>query len=256
MIFVLIFILLAIYIGYNRIGNNFSPNYRLQVITVLVTIPLVEEIVFRDFGRKYTDNIQYGDIINSVLFGLIHLVNYFNHGDYIMVFMQVISASYLGYYLLQFDNILYSYGFHLLYNTTIMSILALLAHYKTTDEIDEIDEIKRDDTKFDIFSNLRTRCIKKSIYDDDEKLTRNDYKYIKHINKDLKISIDSYDDKCKSRKYFQYPTKSLTDDKSTINYKYVAKSNMNKELLSSIDKFKEITEKRSKFVLMRSIPRY
>jgi len=247
MLFLIFFIILAILLGYSKSKNKFNiNNVDTKIISFYILMPLVEELIFRDYLRKYTDDLYYGNLINSCLFGLWHLQNYHIHEDKIIMLNQIISTTYLGYYLLQLNSIIYSYIVHLIYNTIIIGGLIAMT-LNNPDKSNDQNEFK----KVRCFGKTRDDSFKSNLKD------INNIKYVK-VNNKVKCSIDQYSEKCKSRKYISYTPKSLTDDLSTNTdkRKFISINNMNKEIVKSINKFNKITQNRNMLQVIQAIPEY
>jgi hypothetical protein len=132
-IILIIFQIGAIYLTYERVKPIVADLTLKKILTVLYIggfmCPLVEESIFRGTLKEYFKTYSYPNMITSVLFGLYHMNNYLVNSDIKTLTYQVVSTTYLGYYMGQFDNLLHSIIFHALYNVSIMMSAYLLAYY-------------------------------------------------------------------------------------------------------------------------------
>lgn len=163
-----------------------------------ILMPLLEESLFRSVCKQYLTGVQYSNIINGIIFGLAHIQNYIIHKNKLICLFQVISTSYLGYYLVQYESFMNAFMVHCMYNIIIMSSSYGLYYYKHRNDKNLDGMLSMDD----IINSLRYPI--RSV-DDGLELHWNDYKYINKnkINKELLISIEKFDDiKKKSREKF------------------------------------------------------
>ena len=109
---------------------------------------LIEEFIFRILLKEYLVISSYDRIINSFLFGLWHIQNYFIHKDYGLTIIQVITTIHLGYYLYQFNDIKTCFFIHCLYNCIIATCCGLISYLTLKYKIRE-DTLSRDS-----FNNL------------------------------------------------------------------------------------------------------
>lgn len=134
MIHELIFVAIMIH----GIYSNFNKKDILRNITLKSTfmslfimaifIPFIEEILFRYTLKNYLRDVQYGDYINSIIFGLMHSTNYLAVGNSVAIFKQVLITTYAGYYYLQLDNVLHSFIYHMIWNAAAL-VLPTVALY-------------------------------------------------------------------------------------------------------------------------------
>lgn len=169
-----------------KMSTYININLILQIFYVAcLFMPLLEEALFRSVCKQYLMDIPYSNLINGLIFGLFHLHNYPFHADKIIIIFQVISTSYLGYYVVQFDSFLYAYLVHVLYNFIIMASSYLIYYYPYNNtqppklELGIIEE--------------HIRCPARTLDDHDQHFM--DYKYIKrrHIDKKISESIRQFD---------------------------------------------------------------
>lgn len=111
---------------YNLVATNILINIKNTLKTLLLlgtVVPLIEEALFRSVLKNYLNGyfcVKYANYINAILFGLLHASNYVISKNILITLFQVISTTYLGYYVVQFDNFLYAYLTHAIYNTCIV----------------------------------------------------------------------------------------------------------------------------------------
>jgi len=113
----------------------------IQVLCVIgLFFPLTEEAIFRHTLKYYLSDLTYAYEINAILFGLIHIINYQISQSIIITGIQVITTAYLGYYVVQFDNLLYAILTHSLYNVLITSVsFAWYFYFKEKPSKDSLD---------------------------------------------------------------------------------------------------------------------
>ena len=111
-------------------------NILLMLLMVCGVCPLMEEAVFRHTLKYYMSDLTYAYYINAILFGLSHSVNYVLTQSISLTVYQIIMTTYLGYYVVQFDNFLYALLTHSLYNFLITSF-ALSWHFYFQEKSDD-----------------------------------------------------------------------------------------------------------------------
>ncbi len=92
------------------------------ILSYGIVIPLLEESLFRSVLKQYLTELYYANYINAILFGLLHTTNYMIHKNVLLTIFQVISTTYLGYYVVQYESFLYALLTHSIYNMTIASL--------------------------------------------------------------------------------------------------------------------------------------
>ena len=120
-----IFIMVVFYFWTNNIlitlstqMSNFyyyNPSYYIilfRELIRLIQMVIYEEILYRDFMKRYIDS----PIIRSIVFGLVHIQNILTYPDWKSISLQVLRTTLLGLYLELFDCIWYCIGFHILFN--------------------------------------------------------------------------------------------------------------------------------------------
>ena len=119
---------------------------------IVVIIPLIEEIVFRDFLHRNLIyyNVPYPEILNALLFGLAHAGNIPYVGDIPIFYniLQIIITSLLGWHLVHLNSVLYGFLFHAVYNLTGILAMYLACKYtkRPTTVKASIPNIKLEDT--------------------------------------------------------------------------------------------------------------
>ncbi|AYV82334.1 MAG: hypothetical protein Homavirus32_2 [Homavirus sp.] len=104
-------------------GMNFK---KLLLITfpLCITIPFIEESVFRCALPTLFGNLWYFKILNAALFGCIHIANYQIIPSWKLTMYQVVMCMCLGYYLISLDSLVYAILIHIFYN-----IITTITHY-------------------------------------------------------------------------------------------------------------------------------
>ena len=103
--------------------------------------PIIEEILFRDFLRRYMLlylNINNTNILNSLLFSLLHITNIMLiRINYKCLFSQLIFTFILGYILNLTGNIFVSMALHITCNSFGILGVFLLSYY-----FDDVKDVK------------------------------------------------------------------------------------------------------------------
>ena len=78
--------------------NNTASEILFHIVTML-NVGFIEEIIFRGFLFKMMekDNVKSAIIVNSITFGIGHIVNLLNGADFLPTLMQVCYAMAIGY---------------------------------------------------------------------------------------------------------------------------------------------------------------
>lgn len=201
---------ISVYFSVKQLGNiveffSLTTILKSMYITCLQA-PLIEESLFRGTLKSYLIGVPYGDYINSILFGLVHVPNCMVHNNIRLTIFQVFATTYLGYYVVQFDNFIYSFLVHVYYNTFITLCSFAIIYFKNkcgkiNDEINSINSIQ-------------------------------DYKSISQIKCPTSSKDDSFI--------------SLKCDISCQNkdYEYIPKNKIRKDTIDRIDKLNSIINKR------------
>jgi hypothetical protein len=109
-----------------KLTNHFTCWFALCLI-----FPILEEIVFRGVLKKILYYCPYGNHINCLLFGLAHLINYKSNSNinakYYLAY-QTISTIFLGFYLINLDDIYDCIIVHTIYNTIPFICCVLYSH--------------------------------------------------------------------------------------------------------------------------------
>jgi hypothetical protein len=129
-------IILYVFFGSSQNSYMLKPVLR-SAVSLFFIIPLLEELLFRDYLIMKLDGYQYKNIISSVLFGLIHIpnpfmtLNYTSINDKIIYFLiSTPTITYLGYVCALQNNILLSVMIHCVYNIITVYTTAILYSYK------------------------------------------------------------------------------------------------------------------------------
>lgn len=179
--------------------------------SVCVLIPAIEEILFRYALKNFLLGYEYGDIINYSIFGILHMIN---HIDVKLpkwvVLYHVIFAGYTGYYLLQYDSIIYTIPIHIAINSIVYigSQYTYYAKYKNTYSNDIlfknlsnigagyfVSKKSRDDTNIIYFQDKKTHRYV-SITNDCIRVPKS------KLPEDIRKSFDKYDEICKKHKIY------------------------------------------------------
>ena len=110
----------------------YKVNFGLVPLFCII-LPLIEESLFRHSLVDYTKHLWYYKELNALLFGLTHLLNYYSIiGISLMhVVIQSIATSFLGFYLVNLNNLGLAIIVHGLFNgIIILSKLVLFCNRK------------------------------------------------------------------------------------------------------------------------------
>ena len=114
---------------------TFNIKTLLQIFyTGIIVMPLLEESLFRGVLKQYLSDYPYSDYVNGLIFGLVHIQNYSFHHNIFFTLLQIISASYGGYYLVQFESFLSAYLVHAYYNLVAIGGSLILYYLKHKNE--------------------------------------------------------------------------------------------------------------------------
>ncbi len=164
-----------------------TPSFKNCVSTIYAVgliMPLFEESLFRGIFKQCLSNIQYSEYINGLFFGLFHFHNYFVHNNLFITAIQMATTSYLGYYVVQFDNFIYAFVVHSLYNISIVVFSSLIVYYVFSNEKENKDSR--------VFMCPRVTQDDMMMINNEDTFTTNKYKFIKEnkIPKDVVDRID------------------------------------------------------------------
>jgi len=102
----------------------------------MIYVPILEELFFRIslIGILKEYDVPHYNFISSFLFGFSHFSNMNEHNKPI-VLLQVISTTFLGYYISLFDNLLVAIFLHMFYNIISISVLNCIFLYYSNPNI-------------------------------------------------------------------------------------------------------------------------
>ena len=172
----------------NMKGQSFPIKEFLGLLyAVGIAVPFLEEALFRSVCKQYLSGFVYSDVINAVLFGLAHAHNYILHKNIWMTLLQMITTTYLGYFLVQFDSFIHAYLVHVYYNSAMLLCSNLIVYLMNRNKPQE-------DKKTIGLICCSIRCPNKSV--DDNTKHRVNYKYISRnkVNKDMLERMDKLDE--------------------------------------------------------------
>lgn len=124
----------SIVVNYNMLKENeYTVKKILQIlITCGIICPIIEESFFRCSLNNWIGNLYYSNEINAILFGLLHLTNYYFSNKLVLTIGQFIFTVYFGYVLVQFNNLEMAMLYHCLFNTlSIMITFCLIKLLKS-----------------------------------------------------------------------------------------------------------------------------
>ncbi len=207
-ILLILFQIGSIFVSVNNIKKNTQlipmlnfKNSLREIFAIGLMMPLLEESLFRGVLKQYLADYTYGNIINSLLFGLAHAQNILV-ADINIVLYQIVSASYVGYYLVQQDNFGHAFLIHACYNMSCTIITYSYVYYNKDNYVssDNLDEIKIGDIiKTKPLFKMSIKC---------PNITRDDmikcggYHKISKVPKEMKKRINKLDDMNFKRRVF------------------------------------------------------
>lgn len=117
----------------------------IGLVVMGIYLPISEEAIFRCLLPIFFGHLEYFKIASAILFGLFHFSNYFIVNNLKLTIMQIIMTCYLGYYLINLENIKMAIFAHILFNsvgiiiTQIVSII--IRKVKQSDDMDNDDNL-------------------------------------------------------------------------------------------------------------------
>src|SRR5579862_5412309 len=99
-----------------------------------IQAPLLEESFFRGILKQLLCEYEYSIYITSIIFGVYHMINCVFISDKKLLIFQLPMATYMGYYLYQFDNIWHAIAVHCLYNTCVFLTFLFSIKYLIKEE--------------------------------------------------------------------------------------------------------------------------
>lgn len=108
--------------------NPFTDKWKIAqtLMSCGIVIPFIEESVFRSTLKTALIDVTYGLYINSFLFGMMHLSNYYFNPNIFQIAVQFLMTTYLGYLCVLQDSFLYAYLLHVGYNIFVSCISYLI----------------------------------------------------------------------------------------------------------------------------------
>jgi membrane protease YdiL (CAAX protease family) len=120
-----------------RLGNlSFQTVWPAFIMSGLLS-PLFEEILFRVILKYFLSGMSYAYIINAILYGALHGLNYITTKDIRNVIIQSIFTTYFGYYVVQFDNFWSALLLHIFMNISITISSLIYCTYMHQNEIND-----------------------------------------------------------------------------------------------------------------------
>jgi hypothetical protein len=160
--------LISIYCTVQKLPN--TDNFVYSLLYIGFITPLSEEAIFRSVLKNALTDVPYNIYINSLLFGLVHLLNYQFIPDKKIIIFQFFMTTYMGYLCTIQESFLYSYLIHMSYNVFLIIVSYSIVYYQPKDII--ADEITPDETIMIIYrsktvddmlsSKIKFKTVKKS----------------------------------------------------------------------------------------------
>ena len=84
---------------WNGVNINNTPQEIVFYILTMLNVGFIEEVVFRGFlfRMMQKDSLKIAILVNSLTFGIGHIINLFNGADLVPTFLQVGYATAVGY---------------------------------------------------------------------------------------------------------------------------------------------------------------
>lgn len=133
----LLFAVQILSIWKNRVSSTYKPNRNSLIILFAMSFftPLLEEALFRVVYKQYFGDSFLARVLNALLFGIVHSSNALFLDNKSNVAVQVLTTSYLGYYIFSFNTFPEYAGVHIFYNLINMSAIMFLPRGKPTPEM-------------------------------------------------------------------------------------------------------------------------
>lgn len=152
--------LISIYCTVQKLPN--TDNFVYSLLYIGFITPLSEEAIFRSVLKNALTDVPYNIYINSLLFGLVHLLNYQFIPDKKIIIFQFFMTTYMGYLCTMQESFLYSYLIHMSYNAFLI-IVSYSIVYQNKSIHGTIMIIYRSKTVDDMLSsNIGFKTVKKS----------------------------------------------------------------------------------------------
>lgn len=126
--------------------HKHMPNLKLFLLSVCIIAPILEEVLFRyafyHLLEAYINNHECINIINGIIFGVLHNIVAFSDKNYIRHVVVFMANGYLGYYLATIhNNLIICMIVHSLYN--IIGMASLLYFNDAVKTINIEDDLKK-----------------------------------------------------------------------------------------------------------------
>jgi hypothetical protein len=175
-----------------------------NLFVIGIQIPLLEEALFRSVLKQYLTDYTYGYYINAILFGMAHAQNYLLFGNIKMIIYQIVSATYVGYYVVQLDNFHHAFLVHACYNSFITIFIYLYGCYFRNNQpqcnkicVGVGDMI---DTK-PLFQNVIPFNMRCPNITRDDMIKCGGYRFIPKVNKEMQCRINKLNSITRNKKY-------------------------------------------------------
>ena len=169
----------------------------IKVVFSLFIFAIIEESLFRSTLYHYTSHWSYYKELNAIIFGGIHIVNYYqNNLGFFKNLLSSINNIFFGYYLISLDNFFWATIIHATYNILIYTIITIYIMIFPNNNINNgLVPFKYDGTQYIYFNKLRRSKSEGSIYM--RKLynnSDNEYKQLTIKDKNIIEMFSKYND--------------------------------------------------------------
>lgn len=133
--------------------QSFTDKWKIaqSLLSCGIFASFIEESVFRSTIKTALIGYPYAEYINSVLFGMTHLSNYYFNPNLLQIGVQFFMTTYMGYLCVLQDSFLYAYLIHMCYNMFIMGTSYLIFNLFI---YEKKEETKCNFQLFDIFPSF------------------------------------------------------------------------------------------------------
>jgi len=115
------------YVSILNLSNNPLPRgYKFVVILFAqycILGPFVEEAIFRNLIKSWLGDHEFANCINAFIFGCFHIPNYLFTKDKLSTLVQMITTTYLGYYIMLFNDFFVGLAVHSAYNAVVIGVV-------------------------------------------------------------------------------------------------------------------------------------